>query len=88
MCRARYRGWGMIRQMVVATLASVLLGVSAQSSTILTVPSCDALRLVVSSNVQLAKSGCCSHHGGVCNCDRNVGRQVCCDGSYSPSCGC
>lgn len=30
--------------------------------------------------------GCCSHHRGVCGCDG--GRQVCCDGSYSPSCGC
>ena len=30
--------------------------------------------------------GCCSHHGGVCGC--SGGRAVCCDGSYSPSCGC
>ncbi len=36
----------------------------------------------------LATSGCCSWHGGVCGCDESVGRQVCCDGSYSPSCGC
>lgn len=35
-----------------------------------------------------ARSGCCSWHGGVCGCDTSVGRQVCCDGSYSPSCGC
>jgi hypothetical protein len=35
-----------------------------------------------------ARSGCCSHHGGVCGCDTSVGTQVCCDGSYSPSCGC
>ncbi len=35
-----------------------------------------------------AKSGCCSHHGGVCGCDTNIGSQVCCDGSYSPTCGC
>lgn len=36
----------------------------------------------------LARSGCCSWHDGVCGCDTSVGRQVCCDGSYSPSCVC
>lgn len=35
-----------------------------------------------------ARSGCCSWHGGVCGCDSSVGRQVCCDGTYSPSCTC
>lgn len=33
-------------------------------------------------------SGCCSRHGGVASCDSDVGRLVCRDGSYSPSCGC
>src|SRR5262245_32306349 len=33
-----------------------------------------------------SRSGCCSHHGGVCGCER--GRAACCDGSPSPSCGC
>ncbi|MBP3820210.1 hypothetical protein J6G99_01030 [bacterium] len=32
------------------------------------------------------RSGCCSHHGGVCGC--SYGRAKCCDGSLSPSCGC
>lgn len=32
------------------------------------------------------RSGCCSHHGGVCGC--SAGRAQCCDGSLSPSCGC
>lgn len=32
------------------------------------------------------RRGCCSHHRGVCGCDG--GRQVCCDGSYSPTCRC
>lgn len=32
------------------------------------------------------KRGCCSWHGGVCGCKN--GRAVCCDGSYSPTCGC
>ena len=35
---------------------------------------------------QISQSGCCSHNGGVCGCDG--GRAVCCDGKYSPSCGC
>lgn len=35
-----------------------------------------------------ARSGCCSWHSGVCGCDSSVGRQVCCDGTYSPSCTC
>lgn len=30
--------------------------------------------------------GCCSWHSGVCGC--TGGRAVCCDGSFSPSCGC
>lgn len=32
------------------------------------------------------RSGCCSHHGGVCGC--SGGRQQCCDGALSPSCTC
>ncbi len=35
-----------------------------------------------------ATSGCCSWHGGVGYCDSSVGRYVCNDGTYSPSCGC
>lgn len=38
--------------------------------------------------IVLATRGCCSWHGGVCGCDTSVGRQVCCDGTYSPSCTC
>jgi len=34
----------------------------------------------------LAKSGCCSWHGGVCGC--SGGRALCCDGALSPTCGC
>ena len=34
-----------------------------------------------------AKRGCCSHHGGVAGCSQN-GRQVCRDGTLSPSCTC
>lgn len=35
----------------------------------------------------LARSGCCSWHNGVCGCSQ-TGRQVCCDGTLSPSCIC
>lgn len=35
-----------------------------------------------------AQQGCCSWHGGIGYCDTSVGRYVCNDGSYSPSCGC
>ncbi len=34
-----------------------------------------------------ARSGCCSHHGGVAGCSSS-GRQICNDGTYSPSCTC
>ncbi len=37
------------------------------------------------SDIELTR-GCCSHHRGVCGCDG--GRAVCCDGQYSPTCGC
>lgn len=37
-------------------------------------------------NIIYAKQGCCSHHGGVVGC--SSGRQVCADGSYSPTCTC
>lgn len=40
------------------------------------------------TTVAEAGRGCCSHHGGVSHCDSSVGRQVCNDGTYSPSCGC
>ncbi len=35
----------------------------------------------------LAGRGCCSHHGGVAGCN-SYGRQVCADGTLSPSCTC
>ena len=38
-------------------------------------------------NEQTARRGCCSWHGGVCGCSPD-GQAVCCDGEYSPSCGC
>ena len=35
-----------------------------------------------------AGRGCCSWHSGVAGCDGNVGKLVCNDGTYSPSCRC
>lgn len=32
------------------------------------------------------RSGCCSHHSGVCGC--SMGHTMCCDGTTSPSCTC
>ena len=34
-----------------------------------------------------AQRGCCSHHGGVAGCNSS-GRQICNDGTLSPSCTC
>ena len=34
-----------------------------------------------------AKSGCCSHHTGVAGCNSS-GRQICNDGTLSPTCTC
>lgn len=35
-----------------------------------------------------AGRGCCSYHGGQDYCDTTVGKWVCKDGTYSPSCKC
>jgi hypothetical protein len=32
--------------------------------------------------------GCCSHHKGVCGCNKKAHALICCDDSLSPSCGC
>ncbi len=34
-----------------------------------------------------AQGGCCSHHGGVAGCSSS-GRQICKDGTLSPTCTC
>ncbi len=36
----------------------------------------------------IARSGCCSHHHGVCGCDQSIDRIKCCEGTLSPSCTC
>ena len=47
---------------------------------------CQKLRMAGASSEEIARRGCCSHHGGVCGCEG--GRTVCCDGVFSPSCEC
>lgn len=48
----------------------------------------------ISSNVMndsiknIARSGCCSWHQGVCGCNQMLDRIECCDGTLSPSCTC
>lgn len=42
--------------------------------------------VTIEAGEKAAQQGCCSWHGGVCGCQG--GRVVCCDGRYSPSCGC
>lgn len=39
-------------------------------------------------NKVFAARGCCSHHGGQNYCDTSVGKWVCNDGTYSPTCTC
>lgn len=38
--------------------------------------------------IEELRRGCCSHHHGVCGCDKRTGHQLCCDGAISPSCLC
>lgn len=47
-----------------------------------------ALFLIFGSKIVLATSGCCSYHGGENRCDYDVGREICNDTQYSPTCTC
>jgi len=42
----------------------------------------------MAAEVEEARRGCCSWHGGVCGCSRDHNRLRCCDGALSPTCGC
>lgn len=44
--------------------------------------------LLILSPEAEARRGCCSWHGGVSYCDVSVGKFVCNDGTYSPTCAC
>ena len=47
---------------------------------------CFLLLIIFPMNVY-AERGCCSHHGGVAGCSES-GRQICNDGTLSPTCTC
>jgi hypothetical protein len=40
------------------------------------------------SNANNKLSGCCSHHGGVNQCNTSTGYEMCKDGTSSPTCKC
>ncbi len=44
--------------------------------------------LAIIASLALAQRGCCSWHEGVGGCDKNLGRIICNDGTYSPTCMC
>lgn len=44
--------------------------------------------LFIDMSITHASRGCCSHHGGQDYCDTAVGKWVCKDGTYSPTCAC
>ena len=69
-----------------AKLAFTLIFVFLSSFSFADENQCLQKQTTDSNQEQLAQQGCCSHHGGECGC--SGGRDVCCDGSYSPSCGC
>jgi hypothetical protein len=63
----------------VEVLGLILLGGS-------TIADCPAEVSEEHTLLSVERRGCCSHHGGVCGCEK--GRALCCDGRLSPSCGC
>lgn len=46
------------------------------------------LLFFINISTAYASRGCCSNHGGQNYCDTSVGKWVCNDGAYSPSCTC
>jgi len=47
---------------------------------------CSGIGESTTHQTALERRGCCSHHAGVCGCEK--GRALCCDGQLSPTCGC
>ena len=46
----------------------------------------DTVTLCITSEQNPMGRGCCSWHGGECGCQG--GRDLCCDGTLSPTCTC
>lgn len=44
--------------------------------------------LLLFSPTSFSGRGCCSHHGGMAECNNQTGHQMCKDGTDSPSCSC
>ncbi len=81
----------MMQKFVVAAVLLLALGVAGCATQQMAGSSpgmCDQLAAAGLSSEEMAKRGCCSHHGGVCGCNQATGMQRCCDGSDSPSCVC
>jgi hypothetical protein len=92
----------MLRKFVVAVVVASATSVSALAGSLTAIPPAEPRAAELSLDVrnllglpaplpqsspdQVDRQGCCSWHGGVCGC--SLGNIVCCDGQYSPSCGC
>lgn len=46
------------------------------------------LFLIFTLSLSYAGQGCCSHHGGIAGCNRSNNRELCKDGTTSPTCPC
>ena len=70
---------------IILVAAFLMVGATA-SDAARTTQSRQCVRPSPHLNIEVAQQGCCSWHSGVCGC--SGGRIVCCDSTYSPSCGC
>jgi hypothetical protein len=55
-------------------------------SNIETTQEAQAATSIHSYNPEIQRSGCCSHHGGACECSGH--HVICCDGWSGSSCSC
>ena len=69
-----------------ALLSTLVFGISTEAPQPTIQQSEKNLCKTDSKTLDVKRSGCCSWHGGVAGC--SGGRQVCNDGTYSPSCTC
>jgi Phr family secreted Rap phosphatase inhibitor len=69
-----------------ALLSTLVFGNSTANTQQQTQPTPKEHCQVDKKTLDVERSGCCSWHGGVVGC--SGGRQVCADGSLSPSCTC
>ena len=67
-------------------LSTLVFGSSIDATQSTIQPTEKELCKTTDKSLTVERSGCCSWHGGVAGC--SGGRQVCNDGTYSPSCTC